>query len=91
MSSPLLKIVNLEKHFPVRGGLFSRVLTKVKAVDDVSFEIGRQRTLGLVGESGCGKSTLGRAVLRLHEPTGGQIFLNPGFEALARDLPDSTR
>jgi len=72
----LLKIVNLEKHFPVRGGLFSRVLTKVKAVDDVSFEIGRQRTLGLVGESGCGKSTLGRAVLRLHEPTAGQIFLN---------------
>lgn len=76
MSPPLLKIVNLEKHFPVRGGLFSRVLTKVKAVDDVSFEIGRQRTLGLVGESGCGKSTLGRAVLRLHEPTAGQIFLN---------------
>jgi len=76
LSPPLLKIVNLEKHFPVRGGLFSRVLTKVKAVDDVSFEIGRQRTLGLVGESGCGKSTLGRAVLRLHEPTAGQIFLN---------------
>ena len=86
MSSPLLKIVNLEKHFPVRGGLFSRVLTKVKAVDDVSFEIGRQRTLGLVGESGCGKSTLGRAVLRLHEPTGGHIFLNgEDITALGRE------
>jgi len=76
LSQPLLKVVNLKKHFPVRGGMFSRVLAKVKAVDGVSFELGKQRTLGLVGESGCGKSTLGRAVLRLHEPTAGQIFLD---------------
>lgn len=76
MSQALLKVVNLEKHFPVRGGLFRRVQANVRAVDGVSFELGRERTLGLVGESGCGKSTLGRAVLRLTEPTGGDILLN---------------
>jgi oligopeptide/dipeptide ABC transporter ATP-binding protein len=76
LSQPLLKVVNLQKHFPVRGGMFRRVVAQVKAVDGVSFELGRQRTLGLVGESGCGKSTLGRAVLRLHEPTAGQVFLD---------------
>jgi ABC-type oligopeptide transport system ATPase subunit len=65
LSQPLLKVVNLKKHFPVRGGMFSRVLAKVKAVDGVSFELGKQRTLGLVGESGCGKSTLGRISARL--------------------------
>ncbi len=84
MSEPLLKVVNLKKHFPVRGGLFSRVLASVKAVDGVSFELGKQRTLGLVGESGCGKSTLGRAVLRLHEPTSGEIYLN-GEDIIALD------
>ncbi|MBT8087291.1 MAG: ATP-binding cassette domain-containing protein [Gammaproteobacteria bacterium] len=76
MPEPLLKVENLKKYFPVRGGLFNRVQAHVKAVDDVSFELQRERTLGLVGESGCGKSTLGRAVLRLTEPTGGDVLLN---------------
>ncbi len=74
--SALLEVKHLEKHFPVRGGFLRRVVAQVKAVDDVSITLERGRTLGLVGESGCGKSTFGRAVLRLHEPTAGEIVLD---------------
>ncbi|MGV6851583.1 MAG: ABC transporter ATP-binding protein, partial [bacterium] len=67
---------NLKKHFPIKGGLFNRVIGQLKAVDDVSFVLEKGKTMGLVGESGCGKSTLGRAILRLHEPTGGTVILD---------------
>src|SRR5436305_476447 len=71
--TPLLRVKNLKKYFPIRGGLFSREVARVHAVDDVTFDILRGETLGLVGESGCGKSTTGRCVLRLIEPTSGEI------------------
>ena len=70
----LLELRNLKKHFPVTAGVFSRVVGWVKALDGVDLTIRRGETLGLVGESGCGKSTLGRTVLRLEEPTTGEIL-----------------
>jgi len=74
MKDPLLRVLNLKKYFPVRGGLLHRIVGYVKAVDGVSFEIEEGETLGLVGESGCGKTTLGRCILRLIEPTSGEIY-----------------
>ncbi|MEX2104587.1 MAG: dipeptide ABC transporter ATP-binding protein [Bacilli bacterium] len=76
MAEPLVQIKNLKKHFPVNKGLFGRNKSFVRAVDGVSFTIHKGETLGLVGESGCGKSTTGRMVLRLLEPTEGEIWFN---------------
>jgi peptide/nickel transport system ATP-binding protein len=70
---PLLEVHDLQVHFPVRKGVFSRVVGHVKAVDGVSFNVYRGQTLGLVGESGCGKTTTGRALLRLVDSTGGRV------------------
>jgi oligopeptide/dipeptide ABC transporter ATP-binding protein len=69
----LVKVNNLVKHFPIRGGLLNRVTAKVHAVNGVSFQIERGETLGIVGESGCGKSTLGRMLARLIDPTSGSV------------------
>ena len=70
----LLRVENLVKHFPIMRGIFQKQVGAVRAVDDVSFEVKRGETLGLVGESGCGKSTTGRAVLQLHRPTSGSVY-----------------
>ena len=76
MSTPLLEVRNIKKHFAVAGGLFAEPRAWVHAVDGVSFHIDRAETLALVGESGCGKSTVGRAVLRLFDLTAGEVLLD---------------
>jgi oligopeptide transport system ATP-binding protein len=76
MATPLLELKNLSKDFPIKGGLLSRQIATVQAVSDVSLTIKKGETLGLVGESGCGKSTLGRCIIRLIEPSNGQIFFD---------------
>ena len=89
----LLEIRDLKKYFPVGDGLFSRKKGNVKAVDGVNLTINEGETLGLVGESGCGKSTLGRTILRLIEPTSGEvIFHDKNLLALsARELREMRR
>jgi peptide/nickel transport system ATP-binding protein len=72
----LIKVQNLVKYFPVRGGVLRRVVAQVKAVDDVSFTIKAGETLGMVGESGCGKTTIGRTILRLYQPNSGSVFFD---------------
>ena len=72
----LIEVKNLKKYFPISTGLFAKSTSSVKAIDDVSFSIARGETLGLVGESGCGKSTVGRCILKLIEPTGGEILFD---------------
>lgn len=74
MSETLLKINGLKKHFPIKGGFFGRTIGAVAAVDDVSLSISTGKTMGLVGESGCGKTTAGRTVIRLLEPTAGDVY-----------------
>src|ERR1700761_705486 len=73
MTTPILDVKGLRKHFPIRQGLLGRVTRHVKAVDDVSFSIARGETLSLVGESGCGKTTTSRCILRAITPTSGEI------------------
>ncbi len=72
--TPLLEVKHLKKHFPIKGGVFSKTIGYVYAVDDINFTLEKGETLGLVGESGCGKSTTGRTILRLIEPTDGAIY-----------------
>jgi len=73
---PLLEVESLSKHFPIRRGVFSSVAGQVRAVDGISFTLGKAETLGLVGESGCGKSTAGKTILKLLDPSGGRVKLN---------------
>ena len=95
MSETLLSVKDLRKHFALKGGVFARNVEKVHAVDGVSFDIGKGETLGLVGESGCGKSTTGRCILRLIEPSGGEVLFQGAdvtrmkgadLQALRRDM-----
>ncbi|MFA1822235.1 ABC transporter ATP-binding protein [Virgibacillus oceani] len=94
MTAPLLEVKHLKKYFPVKGGILNRKINDVKAVDDISFYIDSRETLSVVGESGCGKSTTGRAILRLDEPTSGEVlfegkdFLELKKEALRKKRKD---
>ncbi|MCA3419523.1 MAG: dipeptide ABC transporter ATP-binding protein [Roseomonas sp.] len=84
MTEPLLRVKDLVKRFPVKGGILQRTVNEVHAVSGVSFDINRGETLGLVGESGCGKSTTGRLILRLIEPTAGKVWFE-GRDVTALD------
>ena len=86
---PLIEVRNLKKYFPVRKGVFSKVVAQVRAVDDISFALAPGETLGLVGESGCGKTTTGRLVLRMIEATAGSVHF-AGEDLVALD-PEAMR
>jgi oligopeptide transport system ATP-binding protein len=87
MSEPLLEVRNLHKHFPIGGGMFTKPVGVVRAVDGVSFTIRKGETLGLVGESGCGKTTTGRCILQLEQPTGGSIVFE-GIDMVSLDAAE---
>ncbi|MGW8224616.1 MAG: ABC transporter ATP-binding protein [Anaerolineales bacterium] len=89
----LVKVNNLMKYFPVRGGVMQRIQAWVQAVDNVSFTVREGETLGLVGESGCGKTTVGRTMLRLIEPTGGEVLFEDTnvFDLRGSDLKKMRR
>lgn len=90
--SEYLTVCNLKKYFPIKRGVFRRTVAHVRAVDDVSFFIKKQETLGLVGESGCGKSTTGRSLLHLLQPTGGSVhFRGQDVAALLAKNPGKIR
>lgn len=74
MMGNLIEVKNLKKYFPIKGGFFNKTVAHLKAVDNVSFFIKKGEVLGLVGESGCGKTTVGRTLLRLYEPSAGEIY-----------------
>lgn len=76
MDEIILKVDNLVKHFPIKAGVLQNTIGYVRAVDGVSFDIAKGKTMGLVGESGCGKTTIGRTILRLHEATSGSVIFN---------------
>ena len=84
MSENLIEVKNLKQYFPVRAGFKT---LQLKAVDDVSFTVGKGETLGLVGESGCGKTTVGRSILHLYEPTAGQVFFE-GEEITKKNIAE---
>ena len=87
-SENILEVKNLKKHFPIKAGVFQKVVGHVKSVDGVSFNIKKGQTFGLVSESGCGKTTIGRTILRLTEPTEGEAILNGKdiFKMSSKDL-----
>ena len=87
---PLLSVRDLKKHYPIKKGLFNRQVGAVKAVDGISFDLRPGETLGLVGESGCGKSTAATSILRLEEPTSGEVIFNGGGRANATRNADGS-